>query len=73
MKGIDIKPISVEIQGFFRTALVLLFCANWTAAQILLMVKPGTTIDANVCHIRVSDVDNKTFFVFCEVVLAYNN
>lgn len=72
MKGMDTKPISVEIQGFLKAVLVLFLCANWTAAQILFMVKPGTIMDANVCHIKVSNVDSRTFLVLCEVASACN-
>lgn len=72
MKGMDTKPISVEIQGFLKATLVLFLCANKTPAQILFMVRPGTIIDANDCHIKVSDVDNRTFLVFCEVASACN-
>lgn len=71
MKGMDTRPTSVEIQGFFRIVLALLLCANWTAAQILFIVKPGTITDANVCHMRVSSVDNRTFLVFFGVVSTY--
>lgn len=63
IKGMDTRPITVEIHLFFKATLLVLFCTNCTAAQILLIVKPGMITDANDCHNKVSVMESAVFFV----------
>lgn len=59
IRGIDARPITVEIHGLLNRGLVaLLRCMKITSAHSLLIVKPGIITDANPCHISVSEPDS---------------